>query len=52
MASDDFTDLVKASATQITAFRTLRPAEGLYASSSNLGKIFVLGPGPRIGRNV
>src|SRR5208337_4601183 len=42
---DDFTDLIKASATQITAFAAA-PAGGLYASSSNLGKIFVLGPGP------
>jgi len=41
---DDFTDLVKASATQITAFAHA-PAGGLYASSSNLGKIFLLGPG-------
>ena len=43
--ADDFTDLVKASATQITAFAHA-PAGGLYASSSNLGKIFLLGPGP------
>jgi len=42
---DDFTDLAKASATQITAFAAA-PGGGLYASSSNLGKIFVLGPGP------
>jgi sugar lactone lactonase YvrE len=42
---DDFTDLVKASATQITGF-TPAPGGGLYASSSNLGKIFVLGPNP------
>ncbi len=42
---DDFTDLIKASATQITAF-AIAPSGGLYASSSNLGKIFVLGPGP------
>src|SRR5271157_841566 len=42
---DDFTDLVKASATQITAFAQA-PAGGLYTSSSNLGKIFLLGPGP------
>jgi len=42
--ADDFTDLVKASATQITAFAAA-PGGGLYASSSNLGKIFVLGPG-------
>jgi sugar lactone lactonase YvrE len=39
---DDFTDLIKASATQITAFAAA-PGEGLYASSSNLGKIFLLG---------
>jgi hypothetical protein len=42
---DDYTDLIKASATQITAFAAA-PGGGLYASSSNLGKIFVLGPGP------
>src|SRR5216683_2904131 len=42
---DDFTDLIKASATQITAFAA-GPGGGLYASGSNLGKIFVLGPGP------
>ena len=42
---DDFTDLLKASASQITAFAAA-PGGGLYASSSNLGKIFVLGPGP------
>ncbi len=42
---DDFTDLIKASATQITSFAPA-PGGGLYASSSNLGKIFVLGPGP------
>jgi sugar lactone lactonase YvrE len=40
---DDFTDLIKASATQITAFAAA-PGGGLYASSSNLGKVFVLGP--------
>ena len=42
---DDYTDLIKASATQITAFAPA-PAGGLYASSSNLGKIFVLGAAP------
>lgn len=42
---DDFTDLVKASASQITAFANA-PGGGLYASSSNLGKIFLLGPPP------
>jgi len=41
---DDFADLLKASATQITAFAPA-PGGGLYASSSNLGKIFLLGPG-------
>ncbi len=39
---DDFTDLIKASATQITAFAAA-PGGGLYASGSNLGKIFILG---------
>ncbi len=42
---DDFTDLIKASATQITAFAAA-PGGGLFASGSNLGKIFVLGPDP------
>jgi sugar lactone lactonase YvrE len=41
---DDFTDLIKASATQITAFAAA-PGGGLYACGSNLGKVFVLGPG-------
>jgi sugar lactone lactonase YvrE len=45
---DDFTDLIKASATQITAFAAA-PGGGLYASGSNLGKIFLLGPGPESG---
>jgi hypothetical protein len=48
---DDFTDLIKASATQITAFAAA-PGGGLYASSSNLGKIFVLGPGLESEGNV
>jgi hypothetical protein len=43
---DDFTDLIKAGASQITAF-SKASGGGLYASSSNLGKIFVLGPGPQ-----
>ncbi len=42
---DDFTDLTKANATQITAFAPA-PGGGLYASGSNLGKIFILGPQP------
>ena len=43
--ADDYTDLVQASAPQITSFAAA-PGGGLYASCSNLGKIFVLGPGP------
>jgi hypothetical protein len=43
--ADDFTDLVKASTTQITAFAPA-PGGGLYASGSNLGKLFLLGPAP------
>jgi hypothetical protein len=43
---DDFTDLLKAGASQITAFAKA-PGGGLYAAGSNLGKIFVLGPGPQ-----
>jgi hypothetical protein len=42
---DDFSDLLKAPASQVTAFAKA-PGGGLYASTSNLGKIFVLGPGP------
>jgi outer membrane protein assembly factor BamB len=41
---DDYADLLKASATQITSFAPA-PGGGLYASGSNLGKIFLLGPG-------
>jgi sugar lactone lactonase YvrE len=39
---DDYTDLVKAAATQITAFAPA-PGGALYVSGSNLGKIFLLG---------
>jgi hypothetical protein len=42
---DDFSDLLKAPASQVTAFAKA-PGGGLYASTSNLGKVFVLGPGP------
>jgi outer membrane protein assembly factor BamB len=42
---DDFSDLVKAPVSQITGFAKA-PGGGLYAASSNLGKVFVLGPGP------
>jgi sugar lactone lactonase YvrE len=41
---DDFSDLLKAGASQITAFAPA-PDGGLYASSSNLGKVFLLGSG-------
>jgi hypothetical protein len=37
---DRFTDLLKASATQLTAFASAR--NGLYVSTSNLGKVFLL----------
>jgi hypothetical protein len=43
-ATDDFSDLLKAPASQITAFAKA-PGGGLYAATSNLGKVFVLGPG-------
>lgn len=42
---DDFSDLLKAPASQITGFARA-PKGGLYAASSNLGKIFLLGPAP------
>ena len=44
-AAGDFSDLVRASASQITAFAAA-PGGGLYASGSNLGKVFLLGAGP------
>jgi outer membrane protein assembly factor BamB len=37
----DFVDLVKASASQVTAF-SRAPGGGLYCSSSNLGKVFLM----------
>jgi hypothetical protein len=42
---DDFSDLLKAAASQVTAFAKA-PGGGVYAATSNLGKVFVLGPGP------
>ena len=42
---DQFSDLLKAPASQVTGFAK-GPNGGLYAASSNLGKIFVLGPAP------
>ena len=40
---DEFSDLLKAPASQITGFAAA-PGGALYASSSNLGKLFILGP--------
>jgi hypothetical protein len=40
---DDFSDLLKAPASQVTAFARA-PGGGLYAAASNLGKVFALGP--------
>jgi len=41
----DYSDLSKASANQVTAFARA-PRGGLYAATSNLGKVFLLGPNP------
>ena len=41
----DYTDLIKASANQVTGF-SKAPGGGIYCSSSNLGKIFVMGNTP------
>ena len=42
---DQFADLLKSPASQVTGFAKA-PGGALYAATSNLGKIFVLGPGP------
>jgi hypothetical protein len=42
---EDFSDLLKASASQVTAFASA-PGGALYAATSNLGKVFILGPSP------
>jgi hypothetical protein len=42
---DDYSDLLKAPASQVTAFAKA-PGGALYAATSNLGKVFVLGPEP------
>jgi hypothetical protein len=42
---DNFSDLLKAAASQVTAFAKA-PGGGVYAATSNLGKVFVLGPAP------
>jgi hypothetical protein len=45
VGEDVFSDLVKASATQVTAFADA-PGGGLYTATSNLGKAFLLGGAP------
>jgi hypothetical protein len=45
IAGNQYTDLVQASANQMTAFAPA-PKGGLYVATSNLGKIFLLGPNP------
>ena len=49
--ADDFSDLLKAPASQVTGFAKA-PGGGLYAASSNLGKIFRARAGPGDGRLV
>jgi hypothetical protein len=45
LGEDSYVDLLRASATQVTAFT--KGANGMrYAGSSNLGKVFSFGPGP------
>ena len=45
ISGNQYIDLAKASANQVTAFARA-PKGGLYAATSNLGKIFLLGPNP------
>ena len=45
IADNEFTDLTKASASQVTAFAHA-PHGGLYAATSNLGKVFLVGARP------
>ena len=47
---DEFSDLLKAPASQVTGFAKA-PGGGLYVASSNLGKIFVMGPAPETEGN-
>ncbi len=44
-SQDEFSDLLKAPASQVTGFAKA-PGGALYAATSNLGKMFLLGPGP------
>lgn len=43
IADSHYVDLTQASASQVTAFAPA-PTGGLYAATSNLGKVFLLGP--------
>jgi len=43
---EEFSDLLKAPASQVTAFAKALGG-GLYAATSNLGKVFLLGPQPQ-----
>ncbi len=43
--ANEYADLSKASANQVTAFARASKG-GLYAATSNLGKVFLLGPNP------
>jgi len=43
---DEFSDLLKAPASQVTAFAKA-PGGGLYTATSNLGKVFLFGPQPQ-----
>ncbi len=45
IADNDYTDLTKASANQVTAFARA-PQGGLYAATSNLGKVFLISANP------
>ncbi|MGA2905246.1 MAG: two-component regulator propeller domain-containing protein [Candidatus Korobacteraceae bacterium] len=45
IVGSQYTDLAEASANQVTAFAPA-PQGGLYAATSNLGKVFLLGPNP------
>ena len=45
IGEDNYIDLLKASATQVTSFADTGDS-GIYASTSNLGKVFLLGAAP------
>ena len=45
IVGSEYTDLAEASANQVTAFAPA-PQGGLYAATSNLGKVFLLGSNP------